>query len=236
MISVCIASYNGEKYIGEQLESILKQIDCDDEIIISDDGSTDNTLEVATSYNDKRIKIVMNTNRHGYTGNFENALKSAKGEVIIMSDQDDIWDDNKVKTILEDLQSYDFVVSDAKIVDQNLKCISESFFLLRKPYFNKWGDWAKCGYLGCCMAFNRNVLNKALPFPQNHNLCAHDYWLMLIGAFFFSVKYEKKALVLYRRHGNNVSDAGLSKGVPLSEKISYRLYVLFCLLKRKYGK
>lgn len=236
MISVCLASFNGEKYIGEQIESILKQIDYEDEIIISDDGSTDNTLKVIKSYNDKRIKIIINENKHGYTGNFENALKAAKGNIIIMSDQDDVWVDNKVEVIVDDLKNYDFVVSDAKIVDQNLNVISDSFFALRHPYFNKWGDWLKCGYLGCCMSFNRSVLNKALPFPSNHNLCAHDYWLMLIGSFFFKVKYEKEPLVLYRRHSCNVSDAGMSNGVPITEKILYRLYVLFCLLMRKYGK
>lgn len=232
MISVCIASYNGEKFIGEQLVSIIKQLDDNDEIIISDDGSTDGTLHVIRGLNDNRIKFFVNQGKHGYTGNFENALNHAKGDIVIMSDQDDVWVNDKVKTICTDLQSCDFVVSDAKIVDQDLNLLAESFFALRKPYFSKWGDWMKCGYLGCCMAFNRNVLMKALPFPPNHRLCVHDYWLMLIGSFFFKVKYEMKPLVLYRRHGNNVSDAGMSNGASILEKISYRLYVLACIFKR----
>ncbi len=236
MISVCLACYNGGNYITEQLKSILHQLSSEDEVIVSDDGSKDDTIGVVTALGDKRIKIYRNEGQHGYTGNFENALSKANGDVIILSDQDDVWADNKVNKILFDLHSNDFVVSDAIIVDQNLKTLSKSFFELRRPYFNKWGDWLKCGYLGCCMAFNRKVLNRALPFPTNHNLCAHDYWLMLIGAFFFKVEYEKEPLVLYRRHGNNVSDAGMSRGAPLLEKIFYRLYVLVCLFRRRYGK
>lgn len=236
MISVCLASYNGYKYIKEQLLSILRQLSTEDEVVISDDGSNDETIDVIRSIDDCRIKIFENKNKHGYTGNFENALRNVSGDIIVLSDQDDVWVDNKIEVIVDALKNYDFVVSDAKIVDQNLNVISDSFFSLRRPYFNKWGDWLKCGYLGCCMSFNKNVLNKALPFPSNHNLCAHDYWLMLIGSFFFKVKYEKEPLVLYRRHGSNVSDAGMSKGVSIAEKIIYRLYVLFCLLMRKYGK
>lgn len=91
MISVCMATYNGEEYIKEQLESILCQLGEMDEIIISDDGSTDNTLNIIESYNDSRIKIHINTGKHGFVYNFENALQKAKGEYIFLSDQDDIW-------------------------------------------------------------------------------------------------------------------------------------------------
>lgn len=236
MVSVCIATYNGEKYIKEQLDSILKQLDSTDEIVISDDGSADNTIHEIESLSDSRIKIIYNTGKHNYTSNFENALKHSRGEIIILSDQDDVWCEDKVEVIKRNLIDYDFVTSDALVVNQNLEVINGSFWALRTPGFSAFSDFMKCAYLGCCMAFNRRVLNMALPFPENNELCPHDYWLQLIGSFFFRVKYEKQPLILYRRHSNNVSDAGFSKGVALTEKIHYRLYTLWHLLRRRYGK
>lgn len=232
-ISVCIATYNGEKFIKEQLESILKQLSSFDEVIISDDCSKDDTLSVVESIKDERIKIIKNLGDHGYTSNFENALRHASGDIIVLSDQDDVWFDNKISTILSALENYDFAVSDATIVDEHLNVINASFWSLRKPYYNAPGDFLKCSYLGCCMAFKRRVLDMALPFPSNHTLCYHDYWLLLVGAFFFKVKYIKEPLVYYRRHGNNVSDAGLSNGVPFGRKVRYRAYTLYHLTLRR---
>jgi glycosyltransferase involved in cell wall biosynthesis len=116
--SICIATYNGEKYIQEQIESILCQVDVNDEIIVSDDNSTDNTLAIVKSFNDDRITIYVNQGCKGYTGNFENALKYARGEYIFLADQDDIWVMGKVTKCLAYLQDYDFIVSDAIIVDK----------------------------------------------------------------------------------------------------------------------
>lgn len=95
MISVCMAAYNGEKYIKDQLSSILKQIGPNDEVVISDDGSKDKTKNIVDSLNDTRIRYVENRNKHGFTHNFENALRLAQGDYIFLADQDDIWLDNK---------------------------------------------------------------------------------------------------------------------------------------------
>ncbi|MDE5758415.1 MAG: glycosyltransferase, partial [Allobaculum sp.] len=91
MISVCIATYNGERYIETQIRSILDQLNEDDEIIISDDSSTDRTLDIIRSLNDSRIKLFAGNKFHSRTFNFENALKQATGDFIFLSDQDDIW-------------------------------------------------------------------------------------------------------------------------------------------------
>ncbi|EXY58193.1 glycosyltransferase, partial [Bacteroides fragilis] len=96
LISVCIATYNGEKFIVEQLKTILSQLTDFDEIIISDDHSSDCTLSLIRSFRDPRIKIYLNENDKGYTSNFENALKKATGEIIFIADQDDIWKKDKV--------------------------------------------------------------------------------------------------------------------------------------------
>ncbi|MCG2791916.1 MAG: glycosyltransferase, partial [Weeksellaceae bacterium] len=107
MISVCLATYNGEKYLEAQIKSILKQLSVDDELIISDDRSTDNTISVINKFDDNRIKIFINKNKNGVAHNFENALLKATGDYIFLSDQDDIWADNKVDVLLKELKEYD---------------------------------------------------------------------------------------------------------------------------------
>lgn len=91
MISVCMPTYNGEKFIRIQLESILSQLGNDDEIVISDDSSTDKTVEITKSFNDSRIHLLENNTFHSPIYNLENALKNAKGDFIFLSDQDDEW-------------------------------------------------------------------------------------------------------------------------------------------------
>ena len=90
MITVCIATYNGGKYISKQIDSILNQLSDSDEVIVSDDGSKDDTLDIITAFHDKRIEVFKNDGRHGVVPNFENALSKAKGDIIFFSDQDDI--------------------------------------------------------------------------------------------------------------------------------------------------
>lgn len=128
MISVCIATHNGAHYIKEQIGSILCQLGINDEIIISDDGSTDNTIDILLAFNDKRIKIhfykqpVKSKHSHTYVcRNFENALRYAKGEYIFLADQDDWWMPNKVEKCLEDLIKHTLVVHQAEICNEDLK-------------------------------------------------------------------------------------------------------------------
>ena len=116
MISVCIATYNGEKYILEQILSILPQLKENDEIIVSDDSSTDTTLEIIKNINDKRIQIFKNTGNHGVNSNFDNALKRAHGEYIFLSDQDDVWLPGKVDRCLAELRTADLIMHDATIL------------------------------------------------------------------------------------------------------------------------
>lgn len=233
MISVCIATYNGEKYIKAQLLSILNQLQNDDEVVISDDCSSDRTVEIVMGIGSPHVHVYKNTGEHGYTPNFENALRLAKGEVIFLSDQDDIWKDDKVKTVLSYLKQYDMVISDATVLDANKSVIADSFFSLRHPYRSFWGNILKFGYLGCCMAFKRELLNEALPFPKDHKMCTHDNWLFLIGKLFYKTKVTDERLIYYCRHDGNTSTGGLSATTSLSFKIRYRLYLIVNLIYRK---
>lgn len=232
MISVCIATYNGERYIQKQIESILPQLDSSDEIVISDDKSKDNTLSKIKEINDARIRVIINEGPHGFTPNFQNAIRHANGDVIFTADQDDVWLDDKVKICMQELEKYDLVVSDAVVVDVNLNVIEKSFWHKRKPFFTFWGNMLKCGHLGCCLAFKKNMLTKLLPFPINYKKCPHDLWIIMIGLAFYNTKFYKSPLIYYRRHSNNVSNAGFKDETSIGFKISYRLYLLIQLIKR----
>lgn len=232
LISICLATYNGERYIKEQIISILNQLNSFDELIISDDHSTDATINIIRSLQDSRIKIFYNPGKKGYTANFENALSKANGKYIFLADQDDIWQKDKVSICLKYLKEYDFVVSDAIIINDEKKILSDSFFSERKPYNTILGNLYKFGYLGCCFAFKSKVLHKVLPFPNNHKLATHDNWIFLSISFFFKYKILKEKLIYYRRHNNNTSTGGKKSNKSLIFKLKYRFYLAFNLIKR----
>lgn len=235
MITVCIATYNGEKYIKEQLFSILEQLGEEDELIISDDNSSDNTIAVIKGISDSRIKLFFNEEK-GYTSNFENTLRQASGDIIFISDQDDIWADNKVEICLEELKTYSLVVSDATIINENNEIISDSYFKLRNIKRTSLGNIIKFSYLGCCLAFRSDMLKKALPFPPNRAFCTHDNWLFLVGSCFFKYKIQNEKLIFYRRHGGNVSTGGLVSITSKWFKVKYRIYLCFYLIRRFFKK
>jgi len=227
-----MATYNGEKYIREQIDSILCQIRANDELVISDDGSNDDTIEIIKEYEkkDSRVKLFHNTGEHKTIWNFENALQNSKGKYIFLADQDDIWCQNKIETYLRYFNDYDIIVSDAKLIDERGNLINDSFFSFRKPRKTILGNLLKFGYLGCCMAFKREVFERALPFPSNSCLCTHDNWLFLIGCCYFKYKILEEKLLLYRRHADNVSTGGLQNTTSFLFKIHYRLYLFFHLI------
>lgn len=231
MISVCMATYNGEKYLRKQLESILKQLGECDEVIISDDMSEDKTLEIVRSFDDKRIKIVLHEENHGFTSNFENAIKRASGDYIFLADQDDEWCDNKVSIMLQYLKDYDFVVSDCITVNEIGEVLDESRFRKFKLKNSFWSVMIKNRFIGCCMAFNRSVLNAILPFPNRTDLVEHDTWIVSVALLRFKVKLIDEPLIKYCRHGDNASDGGFDKGYSLVNKIYRRLYRLKCLIE-----
>lgn len=228
-LSVCIATYNGSQFIKEQIDSILPQLGREDEIIISDDSSTDNTLEIVRSYNDKRIRIFSDNKFHSPIFNFENALKHAKGDYIFLSDQDDVWMDNKVEKMMEALQQFSLVVSDCYVVDKDCNIICNSFFKER-PTTGILKNLIKNNYLGCCMAFRKELLSKALPFPKR--IAMHDIWLGLCGALFYDTAFIPDKLIMYRRHGGNASPTAEKSKYGLKYKISYRIDMIICLIKR----
>jgi glycosyltransferase involved in cell wall biosynthesis len=232
MISVCIASFNGASYIKKQLSSILSQLSLNDEVIISDDGSTDDTIAIINSFNDNRIKLIYNNGTNGFTGNFENAIKNAIGDIIFLSDQDDVWFSNKVTISLDYLKNSDMVISNAEIVNENLEQIHPSHFDRYKVRSGFWKNLSKTRYIGACIAFRKEVLDRALPLPINHKYCQHDWWLVLIGEAFYNVKLINEPLIKYRRHSFNASTGGKNSTNSFIKKILIRIYTLYNIIKR----
>ena len=231
MISVCMATYNGEKYIRQQVESILCQLGKEDEIVVSDDGSKDGTVQIIKSFQDSRIMVVRNEEEHGLIGNFENALRHANGDVIFLSDQDDVWKPDKVKVILKALHDADLVVHDAELIDAVGKSLGKNYYSCLHHSSNFLMNLWKTRFLGCCMAFNRRVLQDSLPFPKR--IVGHDYWIGMFALTKYRVCFIPDILISYRRHGENVSSSAEASNESLCYKIiQKRLYMLFALMQR----
>lgn len=230
MISVCMATFNGEKYIKEQIDSILIQLKEEDELIISDDGSTDKTLEIINELNDSRIKTLKNEGKHGYTHNFENALKQTQGDYIFFSDQDDVWLPNKVEIILSYLKNDCYVISDAYITNEKLEIQDKlsSWRSYKKGYFN---NLYKSIYAGCTCAFTKRIKDYCLPFPKT-SFIQHDTWIGLLCELKFKVIYIDEPLIYYRRHDKNTSGAGSKSTKSFFYMIQYRSVLLFETLKK----
>ncbi|WP_165749400.1 glycosyltransferase family 2 protein [Cellulophaga sp. Z1A5H] len=227
-ISVCIATYNGELYIEDQLDSILKQLRPNDEIIISDDSSTDRTIEIIKALRDTRIKIFHSSHRNLIL-NFENAIEKASGDIIFLSDQDDIWYPNKVEILLNKLENYDLIFTNLNIFNENIKN-SQAMFPVDKDYNNVFQNFVKNHCVGATMAFKAHLLKYALPIPKNIEM--HDMWIYLIGATYGKTFYYRQPLIYYRRHDSNASNTGGKTTNSLLEIIKIRITWIKVLLKR----
>lgn len=230
-ISVCVASYNGEKYIVEQISSILAQLSCFDELIISDDGSTDGTLSVIQSVRDHRIVLIKNEGVKGPTFNFENALKRATGDVIFLADQDDVWLDGKVSACINALNDFDLVVTNLMVVNGKLEVLRESMHSgLGLEARSILMDFLFFSSPGCCIAFKKDVLDLVLPFPRNTPM--HDYWIVMVVRLFGRVGYISRPYILFRRHTTNVSTSLSSSNRSITERIRSRLTMGMLLFRR----
>ena len=232
MISVCIPTYNGEKYIHQQLESILTQLGNVDEVIISDDSSTDGTIAIINSFNDNRIKLFEGCTFKSPVFNLENALKHARGDHIFLSDQDDVWLPGKVSAMMKHLLHCDVVVSDCIVINEEEKTIHESFFSILNSGGGFVRNFLRNSYLGCCMAFNKKMLWYYLPYPAK--IAMHDIWMGLVTELFGRPEFISEKLILYRRHDKNLTQPHLKSKYSLGYKIKYRVVLLYYLLSRLF--
>lgn len=223
-ISVCIATYNGSSFIEQQLKSILNQLGEHDEIVLVDDCSDDSTLEVVDRIGDSRIRVYRNEINMGVVRSFERAMLLSTGSIIFLSDQDDVWHQDKIAQVMQTFEHQPdstLVISDARIINEDGKEIGGSYFEMRGGF--KPGilhNIMKNKYLGCLMAFRRGLLERALPFPPT--IPGHDVWLGLVNALYGRTFFIDMPLVWYRRHSNNVSNASSDKHESIAKMLIWR--------------
>ena len=227
MISVALCTYNGEKYIREQLESILSQTEPVDEIVICDDRSSDRTVETAAGIRDShrgktRIRIEVNDRNLGVSKNFEKALSLCSGDIIFLSDQDDIWDPEKVRRVREALEKDPrclLVFTDAKLIDGEGNDLGQSLWDVSKPRLKETysaADFTGLRFItGATAAIRRELLEHTLPVPE---CWIHDAWLAINAAVYGGVAHLDEKLISYRQHEANVIGAAKR---PLREQIRH---------------
>jgi glycosyltransferase involved in cell wall biosynthesis len=222
-ISVCMAAYNGDRYIKAQLLSILDQIRSTDEIIVVDDASTDRTKDVILSLQDHRIRLIEHVQNQGVLRTFEEAIRSASGEILFLSDQDDIWAPDKVLGVLRAFQLHpdaDIAVSDASLIDEEDAPVASSYYAQRGAFHpGAVANIVRCYYLGCTMAFRSRIRSKILPFPVGHPIL-HDLWIGVLNSLIGGETiYIDRPLVYYRRHEDNATG---NKRLSIAHKIRIR--------------
>ncbi|MCI8282009.1 MAG: glycosyltransferase [Lachnospiraceae bacterium] len=207
-ISVVVLTYNGAKFLREQLDSILSQISSQDELIISDDGSEDGTCQILKEYQQRYDYIrLLEGPRRGIKKNMEFALEHCRGGIIFLADQDDVWRQDKVVKVMKAFEdgSVTLLVHDAVVFEKDRsQPVMDSFFQFRSSGPGVFKNVKKNSYIGCCMAFRRELLKIALPIPPDIEM--HDQWLGVLNDYFFLPScFLKEPLLFYRRHGENNS-------------------------------
>lgn len=212
-IDILMATYNGEKYLKEQIDSILNQTYSNIRLVISDDCSTDGTIKILKQYeNEKKVEIHFHEKNLGYIKNFEFLLKQAKNDIYMLSDQDDVWLSDKVEKTYETLklQKTDLVFGDLEVVDENLHTIYPSFgdFMKLSRKIKKCSNTYQQNYLyncvtGCTIMSKKKWIPKILPIPDNSKYLVHDHWIALMVGIEGKVAYMPETYIKYRQHGNN---------------------------------
>lgn len=231
-VSVAMATYNGEKYIREQIKTILDCLEENDELVISDDGSTDNTLGIINSFNDDRIVLIKGPQK-GIKQNFANAIKNTSGEYIFLSDQDDIWEKDKVTEVIKcfEKENCTLVVHDAEVVDENLNMVMSSYYSYRNSGKGIIKNIYKNTYIGCCMAFLSKAKKYVLPIPNDIEM--HDQWIGILNDKYGKTYFSTKKLIKYRRHSLNNSQMN---HYGIIKMIKNRLTFIVRYMERIYEK
>lgn len=247
MFVILMATYNGEKYIEEQIKSILGQSYKDWLLLVCDDGSSDSTTKIvneyATKYYDKIKLITNNSEKHGAKANFFHLLQQApKGEYYVFCDQDDVWTDDKLMVLKEEYHKIDntvpaLIYHNLKIVDNKLNVLNDSFGDYTELILNAddpFSDLIKYNYIpGCGMSFNY-ALKEIIRFAGDR-VTIHDWWVILICAAFGRIYYVDKPLALYRQHSaNTIGITSKAHGLTLIKRYISpgKLKKVFSMLKQ----
>ncbi len=227
-ISVCMACYNGELYIREQIDSILPQLSEKDELIIIDDGSADRTGKIVQEIKDARITYVRNASNIGVNRSFEKAIRMAGNDYIFMADQDDLWTDGRLERMLEEMRKGSLLVSGNSIaIDGAGQETDYDLGRLSKADSGRYGKnilgifTGKAFYYGCAMAFHKNLKKIILPFPEF--IESHDLWIAMAANLAKSNVHLEEVVLKRRIHGKNAS--------VLQRKLTEKLYSRWIFVK-----
>ncbi len=218
-VAILMATYNGEKYLRQQLDSLLEQTYQDFTIYISDDCSADETVAIIQEYSShfpEKIVYISNEQNCGLVNNFEKLLNACDEEYMAFCDQDDIWHSKKLEVLMDAIVQMKqrhpnaalLVHSDLCLIDQDGKIVHNSYFQFRKYKLKQSKDighiLGPCGVMGNTMLINKELKELALPFPAYLDI--HDYWIALQAELFGKRKTLHTQLVKYRIHNNNYSN------------------------------
>lgn len=208
VVSVCMAAYNGARHIHEQLDSILAQLTEHDEVIIVDDGSTDGTREWLTTLDDPRVKAHFNDTNFGYVRNFEKALQLSTGDIIMLSDQDDLWLPGRVDALIQALDNAEAVASNFSYFEGTPRKI-EQLRLKEGTGHHKVRNLIRLWigiipYYGCAMAFRRTFIQTSLPFPP-FLYETHDQWLAMLANVRGTMTHLELETLSRRLHAHNTT-------------------------------
>jgi len=217
-VTIALALYNGAGFIRELLDSLVLQTKPVTEVIASDDGSTDKTLDILAEYAGRLpLTVIRNPGKKGATWNFENALRSCHGEYVALCDQDDIWEPGKVERLLQGIKHASLVHSDASVIDHQGAIVAPSFS--RQIHKQTRTEFKKLLFrnsvTGCTSMFRRELLDRALPFPEG--LPVHDWWLALVAEKTTGITYVPETLTRYRQHGGNLFGNNDARGGTVSQ-------------------
>lgn len=230
-ISVVMAVYNGRRFLPAQIVSVLAQLEPEDELVVIDDASSDDSIAWLVSLNDPRLQVHSNSSNLGVLGSFERGLSLARQPIVFLCDQDDVWLPGKRSAFVAAFERDPrilVVVSDAELIDGHGVVTASSFMATRGGFRSGvWSTLVRNRYLGCSMAIRSELLSVALPIPSSVPM--HDMWLGALGAALGKVSYIAVPLMQYRRHGNNVSP-GQSQG--WQRMLLWRVKLLTLLVHR----
>ena len=211
-VDILLATYNGEKYIREQLDSLINQTHSNFNLIIQDDCSKDNTVEILKKYvqKDNRISFNINKENIGYIKNFEGLLNRVDSEYFMLCDQDDVWLPEKIEVSLKKIMetNSDLVFTDLQVVDESLSPMMSSLIRHSNTLKNilVYNDY-RLIYLrncvtGCTILTKKKFICKFIPIPIKFPMI-HDWWMTLIVGLNGKIQYIDRPLIKYRQHGKN---------------------------------
>lgn len=212
-IDVLMATYNGEKYLREQMDSILEQSFGDFRLLVSDDGSMDGTREILNEYvgKDSRVVVFLQNKNLGSTKNFEFLMRKVESECFMFSDQDDVWQKDKLQKSIDKMkeEDCDLVYSDLEVVSEDLDVLHKSYWKLKgfekkvKRYNHFESLYLNNYVTGSTMLVKSKWLEKILPLPDKSKFILHDYWTALVVSKFGKMAYVDEPLLKYRQHLDN---------------------------------